>query len=454
MKKLVFIAGLSSLLSLFFFKSQAQERAVVANVSSSRFIEFSPSLSGDGKLMVFQQMRKDKWMLFQSRQTSPGIWSDPEPLAKINSRFVSAFGPCISYDGKKLYFTAYEKDPEGSVVSEDIYVCKYIDGSWSDAQNLGRPVNSFHYEGYPTISPDDKTLYFMRENTEYAKDADADVHCFILYKSEKDIHGQWQEPTALPYPVNFNCERSPKMMQDGKTLMFSSLRANSKGGFDIYQSSMQANGMWSEPMPLDYINTIQNDQSPCIAPDGESIFYYCDGDIYQAAIPKEKREFDRITLYGRVIEAVYKLGLSVNIEIVNKYNGERIADFDNTESDGKFTVDLYKGLAYDFNIIQDNNFTYTFPLDLSDYKNEQYIERDFELFSNLNLKIDVVDKGSQNLIPADKRVMIRMDRTPREEIYLLKFNVENYLEASTFLDLNEVRKNPDFKKKVELESMF
>lgn len=423
-------------------------------ISTSRFIEFSPSLSGDGTLMVFQQMRKDKWMLFQSRQISPGVWSDPEPLSKINSRFVSAFGPCLSYDGKKLYFTAYEKDPSADVVSEDIYVCKLINGEWSDAQNLGRPVNSFHYEGYPAISPDDRTLYFMRENTEYAKDAEAGVHCFVLYKSEKDIHGNWQEPVALPYPVNFNCERSPKIMQDGKTLMFSSLRANSKGGFDIYQSRLQPNGMWSEPMPLDYINTPQNDQSPCIAPDGETIFYYCDGDIYQAVIPKERREFDKITLYGRVIEAVYKLGLSVNIEIVNKYTGKRVAVFDDTESDGKFTVDLYKGLVYDFNIIQDNYFTYTFLLDLTDYKTESYLEKDFELFSNLNLKIDVIDKKSQLPIPSDKRVVIRMDRTPREDIYLLRFNVDNYLEASTFLDLNEVRKNPDFKKKVELESLF
>lgn len=455
MKNLILIASFQPLfIFLLIMNAAAQDRRIIENISSSRYLEFAPAVSGDGKTMIFQQMRKDRWALLLSRLTSPGVWSQPEPLDQLNSRFMYISGPCLSYDGKTLYFTAYEEIPGATVNSEDIYFCKNVDGRWTDPENLGRPVNSFQYEGYPAISPDGRTLYFMRENMEYAKDKDAKVHCFVLYKSEKDVVGMWQDPVALPYPVNFNCERSPKIMTDGKTLMFSSLRANGKGGFDIYQSRLKSDGMWTEPEPLDYINTEQNDQSPCILPGGETIYFYCDGDIYEAPIPEDKREFGKITLFGRVIDAVYKLGLSVNIEIINKYSGERIAAFDNTESDGKFSVDLLKGLAYDFNIIQDNYFTYTFPLDLTDHKTQSYLEKDFELFSNLNLKIDVVDQKTQDFMPADQRVVIRMDRTPREEIYLLKFNVENYREASTFLDLNEVRRDPDFKKKVELVSLF
>jgi hypothetical protein len=433
----------------------AQDRNVVSNISNPRFIEFAPTLSGDGKIMVFQQMRKNRWYLYQSELLSNGTWSEPTPLEKINTRFnnISGGGPGLSYDGKTLYFSAYEEVPDG-VSSEDIYFSKNIHGVWTDPVNLGKPINSFRYEGAPSISADGKTLYFMRENTEYLYDKDAKVHCFILYKSDMDENGNWKEPVALPYPVNFNCERSPKIMVDGKTLLFSSLRANGKGGFDIYQSRLNANGMWSDPVPLHFLNTSNNDQSPCITPNGETIYYYCDGDIYEAGIPKEGREFDKITLHGRVIDAVYKLGLSVNLEIINHYSKQVIAQFDNTESDGMFTMVLYKGVKYDFNIIQDNFFTYTFPLDLSEYRAHSSVEKDFELFSNLNLKMDVVDIKTQTPIPFDKRVVIMMDRTPREEIYLLKFNVENYWEASTFLDLNEVRKDPDFRKKIELSSLY
>ncbi len=457
MKKLTlgFIVFLWIISALLPTDGQAQQKPkVVKNISDSKFLEFSPTLSGDGKTMIFQQMRKDRWYLYQSTFHA-GEWSVPVPLDKINSKFrnLSGGGPGLSYDGKTLFFSAYVAGSEG-VSSEDIYYCRYLNGEWTEAMNIGKPINSFRYEGAPSISPDGKTLYFMRENTDYAFDKDAKVHCFILYKSDLDENGNWQEPVALPYPVNFNCERSPRIMVDGKTLLFSSLRANSKGGFDIYQTRLKPDGMWSEPVPIDFINSSGNEQSPCITPDGEKIYYYYDSDIYEAVIPTDQRQFDRITLYGRVIDAVYKLGLSVNLEIVNSYSKEVITTFDNTESDGKFTMELYKGMRYDFNVIQDNNFTYTFPLDLTEFKKQVYLERDFELFSNLNLKIDVIDQKTQKVIPSDKRVMIQMDKTPREEIYLLKFNVENYWEASTFLDLNEVRKNPDFRKKVELNSLY
>ena len=426
----------------------------VDNVSSSKFLEFAPTLSGDGRTMVFQQMRKDRWYLYQSHLSASGSWTEPEPLTSLNNRFKYISGPCLSYDGKLLLFTAYDERGGEDVSSEDIYFSRNINGIWGDPENIGKPINSFMYEGYPSLSPDGNTLYFMRENTDYPFDKDAKVHCFKLFSSKKDANGQWQTPEELPYPVNFNCERSPKILVDGKTLMFSSLRANSRGGFDIYQSRLQQNGMWSDPQPLDYINTKNNDQSPCITPDGLKVYFYCDGDIVEAEIPEENRDYDAITLYGRVIDAVYELGLSVNLEIVDRYSGDVIARYDNTESDGKFSLELRKGMVYDFNIIQDNNFTYTFPLDLTEVRKKTYIERDFELFSNLNLKIDVVDQHTQQPISTEQRVMIQMDKTPRDEIYLLKFHVENYREASTFLDLNEVRRDPEFRKKVELASVY
>ena len=418
----------------------------VENLSSSRFIEFAPTLSGDGKTMIFQLMRKGRWYLFESR-FEHDQWSDPEPLEGLNRQFEYIAGPSLSYNGQTLYFTAYQEDSDQMVNSEDIFYCQKVGGVWGEPVNIGKPVNSFMYEGYPSISADGNTIYFMRDNRDYPYDEDVKVHCFKLFRSKKDMFGNWQKPEELPYPVNFNCERSPKIMVDNKTLLFSSLRASGKGKFDLYQSKLQSNGMWTEPVPLDYLNTSNNDQSPCVSANGEEIYYYCDGDIYKAEIPSGKREFDKILLNGRVIDAVFKLGLSVNIQIINPYSGEIVSTLDNTESDGKFSLSLMKGMVYDFNIIQDNNYTYTFPLDLTNLSSQTEISMDFELFSNLNLTLDVVDKKTQEVISSDKRVYIRMSKTPREDIYLLKFQIDEYQEASTFLDLKEIRK-------VEIEPLF
>ena len=43
----------------------------------------------------------------------------------------------------------------------DIYFSKKLpDGSWSEAQNIGAPVNTEYDEDYPVLSHDGKTLYF------------------------------------------------------------------------------------------------------------------------------------------------------------------------------------------------------------------------------------------------------------------------------------------------------
>ena len=450
---IVFFIAASFLQILLFPEKCLSQPAKVENLSSSRFIEFAPTLSGDGKTMIFQLMRKGRWYLFESR-FEDDRWSDPEPLEELNNHFEYIAGPSLSYNGQTLYFTAYQEDSEQMVNSEDIFYCQKVGGVWGEPVNLGKPINSFMYEGYPSISADGNTLYFMRDNRDYPYDEDVKVHCFKLFSSTKDIFGNWQKPEELPYPVNFNCERSPKIMVDNKTLLFSSLRADGKGKFDLYQTKLQPNGMWTEPEALDYLNTSNNDQSPCISASGKEVYYYCDGDIYRGEIPSEKREFDEVILNGRVIDAVFKLGLSVNIQIVNPYSGKIVSTLDNTESDGKFSLSLMKGLVYDFNIIQDNNYTYTFPLDLTNLSNQTEISRDFELFSNLNLTMEVIDKKTQQLIPADKRVYIRMSKTPREDIYLLKFQIEAYQEASTFLDLKEIRKNPDYSRRVEIEPLL
>lgn len=455
MKKVIgVILFILVIITLLFDRANSQtEPERVKELSSSKNIEFAPAISGDGKSMVFQIMRKNRWYLYESYYQN-GVWTDPEPLDELNRKFEYIAGPSLTYNGQSLYFTAFQEDSEQMVNSEDIFVSHKIGGMWSEPENLGKPVNSFMYEGFPSISPDGNTIYFMRDNKDYPFDDDVKVHCFKLFRSKRNIYGKWQKPEELPYPVNFNCERSPKIMIDNKTLMFSSLRADGKGKFDIYSSVLQSNDTWSQPVPVDYLNTKNNDQSPCISADGTTAYFYLDGDIFQVTIPDEQRSFDKITLHGKVIDAVFKLGLSVNVQMVNPYSGQIIQSLDNTESDGKFTVDLMKGLVYHFNIIQDNNYTYTFPLDLSNLGNRKEVKAEFELFSNLNLKLELIDKNNSQPIATDKKVYIKMEKTPREDIYLLKFEVDDYAMASTFFDLKEIRKNPDYTRKIELDPLF
>jgi hypothetical protein len=441
-----------AILVFFFFLTIqlgfAQDILKVEPLSSSKYIEFSPSISGNGKIMVFQRLVKDQWRFYESRLSENGSWNEPQPVESLNTQFGYLSGPCLSYDGNQLYFTAYQETE--LVNSEDIFMSERVNGIWQEAHNLGKPVNSFRFEGYPSISADGNTIIFMRENTDYDFDKENKVHCFKLFIAHKDKVGAWMEPEEIPYPVNFNCERSPKILYDNHTLLFSSLRSGGKGKFDIYSSKVDQNGIWSEPIPLHYLNTSENDQSPCLAGDGKSFYFYSDGDIFQVNIPEDQREYDLIEVRGNVIDAIYRVGLSVNLQILDPYNQEVEAFLDNTESDGKFNVNLLKGRIYYLDIIQDNNYTYSFPLDLTNLRGKKFHEAEFELFSNLNLKMEVVDKNTTLPIDPSLKIRIQLDKTPLKDTYMMRFFVKNFKEESSILKLEEVRKNPDFKRRVEL----
>ncbi len=155
MKNISCIIFFITLLTPFFVA--AQNITKLEPISSNRYVEFGPAISGDGKTMVFQVMRKNRWHLYESYFQGDS-WSEPQALESINRKFEYIAGPSLSYNGQTLFFTAYHEDSEMAVSSEDIFVSKKVGGVWMDPENLGKPVNSFMYEGFPSISADVNTL--------------------------------------------------------------------------------------------------------------------------------------------------------------------------------------------------------------------------------------------------------------------------------------------------------
>src|SRR6478609_5957167 len=75
-----------------------------APVNTLDFAEFAPTISADGKIMIFESDRGGKdahWRLYISYLIK-GVWSEPKDMEVINN-FVEREnflgGPCLSYDG-------------------------------------------------------------------------------------------------------------------------------------------------------------------------------------------------------------------------------------------------------------------------------------------------------------------------------------------------------------------
>jgi len=264
-------------------QAQQTDRKRVEGISTDIFTEFAPTISADGNTMILESNRNEtktaeRWELFESKKKADGTWSDPLSITAINDKCNFVAGPTLSYDGNSIYFTAVI---DGVNESEDIFYSERLsDTEWSEPVSLGTPVNTDDYEGFPSISADGKSLYFIRINYDNPVDRKSKETCFEIYVSRKQTDGKWSETEKLPEQINTGCVRDPRIMADNHTLIFSAITPTGKGFYDLYQSRKNPDGTWVDARPLDFINSTENDQSPTISAAGDVIFFMSNNDIY------------------------------------------------------------------------------------------------------------------------------------------------------------------------------
>ena len=151
------------------------------------------------------------------------VWSMPRILkGNVNTNSWES-QPCVSSDGKELYFVSRRNG------NADIYCClRNADGTWGGPQNLGNVINTKGTEMAPFLHPDGHTLYF-------SSDKHIGMGGFDLFMSRRGEDGQWQTPVNLGFPINTSGDEINFFVAaDGKTASISSVREGGHGGYDIY----------------------------------------------------------------------------------------------------------------------------------------------------------------------------------------------------------------------------
>ena len=351
------------------------EKALPAPINTAKFTEYAPSVSADGRTLIFESDRQGDWKLFESRRNGK-VWSVPTAIPKITTTFFEKAplgGPCLSYDGNLLFFSANGKDSDGH---EDIYYSVREKNGWSSPMNLGAPVNTVDYEGYPSLSADGKYLYFARAKYIFGDKKDAQQRCYRIMRSERGADGKWQTAVELPSPVNLICEKAPRIMPDGKTLMFSSIRKDGQGNFDIYKCELQANGTWTEAVALEFLNTSVADQFIAVPACGDVMYYVHDGDIYNAEIPMKAAA----TIQGYVTDSSSNKALVAKIMVAEFSNPNKfIAEFTSNALDGRYSAVLNHNGKYVFEISESGFYIKKVVVDLSEKNDCETFEQDFRL---------------------------------------------------------------------------
>src|SRR6478609_903991 len=386
-------------------------------ISDPKMTEYAPTIQADGKTIIYEASTNGKkYSLFQA--TKEGLtWGKPVELDQINASADSLDligGPSLSFDGNMLYFfrSVWATDALGAKrANEEIFYSKRQKDGWSEPTTLGKPINTDGYEGFPSISADGSTLYFVRQNTEGPRDRDLKKlgqFCTCIYRSLKKVDGSWGKPEKLGWPINQDCEKAPRIMADGRTLIFSSNRPGGKGGYDMYQSKLSALGEWMIPQPLDFVNTPLDDQLPCISAEGDQMFYtYNNSDIYSVTIPYKFRQFMNNIVQGYITDQDTKQGIAAKVIVTDALTSEKVIELDNNPEDGRYTVVLPVGRSFNIEFIKDGYSSFASALDLRTVKKYQEINLDVQLFKAVRLNITVNDREIFEPISAEIKIKIK-----------------------------------------------
>jgi len=302
-----------------------------------------PAVSGDGKVMLYMSDYSDdgSFTLMKSDYRA-GKWQIGEDVEGVGSSKVNNWGGyALDYDGKSIYFSSRRSNGVGGF---DIWFTKEINGKWSRADNIGKPLNTSANEGNPSITPDNQRIYFMRCDRMSTSIAEG---CKIFY-SEKGPRG-WQEAVELPDYINRGNTTSPRILPDNRTLLFASDRPGGKGGIDIWLTK-RSGDHWSEPINVEAVNTSGDDLF--LTTSLRSIAYFTtvtdEGKkaIAELRLPENLRLQNVIIKQGAVRDEFGKpLAAEVRAyDLDEEFYETRIRT---SVTDGKFIMILPEGTTYD-----------------------------------------------------------------------------------------------------------
>ena len=235
-------------------------------IISTRDYESSITFERDGKAAYFVKSMPDlSFRVIVVSRFHDGKWSMPE-VASFSGQY-SDTDPCLSPDGKKLFF-ASRRPIEGATPKADfdLWVVEMSNTGWGEPRHLNSPVNSESQETSPSATSDG-TLYFSSNRTGGKGAAD-------LYRT-KPVDGNYNAPENLGDVIN---SPGPEIQvftgPDEQILIFAAAgRKDGYGSVDLYLSQ-RTDGAWSMPVNLgNKINSTGVDSAPRISPDGKYFFW-------------------------------------------------------------------------------------------------------------------------------------------------------------------------------------
>jgi outer membrane protein OmpA-like peptidoglycan-associated protein len=322
--------------------------------------EYWPSLSLDGSTLYFTVMlpkdmgAKSETSGFQedfyfSERSEDSIWRERKNAGGFLNTDKNEGAQSLSANGKVLYFTACDRmDGFGKC---DIYISYNHSGNWSTPLNLGGYVNSKYSDKHPSVSSDERELYF-------ASDRPGGFGGLDIWVVRKDRYDQWGEAVNLGEGINTpGHEQSPFIHPDNRSLYFSSEGHMNLGRGDIFLSKQDSAGNWGNPVNLGYpINTHNDEIGLIVNAAGNKAFYASDRikergmDIYNFDLHRDVQPIPVSYMKGRVYNSLTFRGIEAEFQLIDLESGELVVIADSNPGEGDYLVPLPVNRNYALNV--------------------------------------------------------------------------------------------------------
>jgi OmpA-OmpF porin, OOP family len=235
---------------------------------------FQKGLSTGGRLTIDTKRKLERGLAscrFADSAIANPIAIIKKPLPENVNRFILQYNASTTADDQVMIFTA--RKGLSSAYDEDIYaVQRSPQGEWQTPGEISPRINSAGNEGMSNLSADGRTMVFCSCN----RSAKANCDIYISRRTGQN----WSTPMPVDSANSSAWDSHPSLSADGNTLYFVSARAGGLGKHDIYIARKQRDGLWSRAWNAGpTINTSENDMTPFLHADGESLFFTSSGHI-------------------------------------------------------------------------------------------------------------------------------------------------------------------------------
>ncbi|OYU95910.1 MAG: hypothetical protein CFE21_05720 [Bacteroidetes bacterium B1(2017)] len=321
----------------------------LGNMVNSPDNEYFPGITADEQVLIFTRLVNGRDEEFYRSTKVDGKYTFAENMGYPINTERNEGTVSLSADGQYIFYTACNRP--GASGSCDLYLSKLDGNTWSEPINLGPPVNSASWESQPCLSFDGRTLYFSSNRPGGYGQSD------IWFTNFKN--GRWTPPINAGPEINSEGdEQSPFIAKDDQTLYFNSDGHPGMGGVDLFYTRRAADGRWEKPKNLGFpINSDKDETCLVIASNGKDAFMAKEGadtrgglDIYSFELYEAARPQKTGYAKGIVYDAVTKKKLGAKVELIDLATGRVVIESYSNKASGEFLVCLQGNKNYALNV--------------------------------------------------------------------------------------------------------